>query len=301
MPHSDIENYKNKASYLRHGEHNIAYWSEFAEASADTKGELTKTVLFIHGFPSASWDWHDQWEFLQEQAEGKINLVSFDLLGFGLSDKPSPYSYSLAEQADIAETVLKQLNISDCYILAHDYGDSVAQILLSRFENKQTSFVINGICYLNGGLFAESHRPLLTQKLLKSKLGPFISKFMSKRSLNSSFKKIFGPETPPSKADIDVIWALLNHHNGRKALPYLLSYIDERHRFRNDWVNAMQSTEVAQLFINGVHDPISGQHMLDKYEALVPKGEAMGIDAGHYPQLEAANQVNRLFNEFLNK
>ncbi|MBF7072336.1 alpha/beta hydrolase [Glaciecola sp. MH2013] len=301
MPHSNIESYKNKARYLRVGEHNIAYWAEFANNAAKESTAKAKTVLFIHGFPSASWDWHWQWEFLQKQAKSNINLVCFDLLGLGLSDKPSPYSYSLVEQANIADTLLNHLNIKDCLIVAHDYGDSVAQSLLTRFENHQTSFSIQGICYLNGGLFAESHRPLFTQKLLKSKLGPFISKFMSKATLSRSFNKIFGPKTPPSRAEVDVIWALLEHNNGTAALPYLLSYIDERHVFRNDWVEAMKNTQVPQLFINGIYDPISGQHMLDKFKTLLPAAKAIGIDVGHYPQLEAPDQLNQLLTGFVNQ
>lgn len=218
-----------------------------------------------------------------------------------MSDKPVPHAYSLIEQTSIANNLITKLNIKHCHIIAHDYGDSVAQSLLHKYENKELSFTIDSICYLNGGLFAESHRPLLTQKLLKSKLGPFITKFMNKNSLRRSFKKIYNPAKPPSNQDIDCIWLLLNHNNGIAALHYLLGYIDERHLHRNNWVNSMQNTRVMQYFVNGMHDPISGQHMLDKFEKLVPNANAVGIDAGHYPQLESPDLINTIYLEFLNR
>ena len=41
-------------------------------------------LLLIHGFPSASWDWEGMWEKLTEH----YYVVTLDMLGFGLSDKP---------------------------------------------------------------------------------------------------------------------------------------------------------------------------------------------------------------------
>jgi pimeloyl-ACP methyl ester carboxylesterase len=297
MPYQELQEYKNNASYLKVGAHNIAYWTHFA---TEVKSEGTvPTVLFIHGFPSAAWDWHNQWHFLKNEFDGQVNLIAFDLLGFGLSDKPAPYSYSLVEQASIAESLIKYLKIKHCHVLAHDYGDSVAQVLLQKHDETKLAFDIDSVCYLNGGLFAESHRPLLTQKLLKSKLGPLVSKFMSKGSLKKSFHKIFGPNTPPSDAEIETIWTLLNHNEGISALHYLLAYIDERHLYRDAWVSTMQTTKVKQYFINGIHDPISGKHMLKKFEALIPNAKAMGIEYGHYPQLENPQLIDALFLEFI--
>jgi pimeloyl-ACP methyl ester carboxylesterase len=34
--------------------------------------------------------------------------VTMDFLGFGLSDKPRPHSYSLLEQADLVQTVVSE-------------------------------------------------------------------------------------------------------------------------------------------------------------------------------------------------
>ena len=44
----------------------------------------------------------------------------------------SSYSYSLMDQADIAEELLSQLGVKETHVLAHDYGDTVAQELLAR-------------------------------------------------------------------------------------------------------------------------------------------------------------------------
>ena len=47
-------------------------------------------------------------------------IVLFDFPGFGQSDKPADYSYSLFEQADVALEVWRSLGVSGGHLLGHD-------------------------------------------------------------------------------------------------------------------------------------------------------------------------------------
>lgn len=55
----------------------------------------------------------------------------------------------------------------------------------------------------------------------------------------------------------------------------------ERRLHRERWVGAMQRTGVPLRLINGVVDPLSGAHMLERYRQLVP--EADTVLPGHRP------------------
>ena len=286
-----FENYLKHASYSQLCGHRIAHWQSLNFHQDENK----ETVLFIHGFPSAAWDWHFQWKHLA----GQYRLLSVDLLGFGLSDKPSKHQYSLLEQADIVQALLSKQGVKQYHILAHDYGDSVAQELLSRQDAIDNTANILSICFLNGGLFASHHRPLFTQKLLKSRFGGLASHFMNKASLARGFNKIFAANSQPSADEINIFWQLIEHNKGKKVLPKLLSYIDERNQHGKRWVQSMISTVVPLYFINGVHDPISGQHMLDHYIDIMPNPRTTALDVGHYPQLEAPQEVLALYRDFL--
>ncbi|MFQ3218640.1 MAG: pimeloyl-ACP methyl ester carboxylesterase [Paraglaciecola sp.] len=287
-----FDQYQKSASYIEHSGYNIAYWT-VQDHSACAKD--APWILMIHGFPSAAWDWHYQWQVLRKD----YRLLSLDLLGFGLSDKPYKHQYSLLEQADIVEALLAQQGVSQCHILAHDYGDSVAQELLARHFQQQTKVDIQSICYLNGGLFADHHRPLFTQKLLKSALGPLVCRFMRQSSLQRSLSEIFGQNSQPDPFHVEVLYSLLQHKQGKRVLPGLLSYLDERQVQAHRWVTVMQNSAVAQCFINGVHDPISGQHMLTRFEQLLPQATTHALNVGHYPQLEAPQQVTKLYQGFV--
>lgn len=160
--------------------------------------------------------------------------------------------------------------------MAHDYGDSVAQELLYRQSKRdggseQIQAKLKSVCFLIGGLFADCHRPLFTQKILKSPLGFLLAKFLSKNSLHASFAKIFGKHSPPQAEHIDTLWALLQHNEGQLVLPAILHYIDERKYWADRWLSAMINTPVPLYFINGIHDPISGQHMVNRYMEIIPR------------------------------
>ncbi len=295
MPHISLTDYTKDAQFLQVEEYYVAYWSSLALESIDS-GKIAKrpVVLFLHGFPSASYDWHHQWAALN----ATHHCVALDFLGFGLSDKPHPQRYSLQQQTDIVVAVMQHLQgygIAQCAVVAHDYGVSVGQELLAR--GTELPLHIHSMTFLNGGLFAHLHRPLLTQKLLHSKLGWLVAKCMSKRTLAASFAKIFGPNTPPSAQLIDDLWQLLNTHDGRRVIPSLLRYLDERHQYAQRWRDALVMTHSQLAFINGVRDPISGQHMLDEFSRVVPHAKTFALDVGHYPQLEAPEAVTKALLE----
>ena len=286
MQCDSIDHYQKSASEFIFAEHNIAYWQSISP------NPNAQWVCFIHGFPSASWDWQNQWQALAPN----FHLFACDLLGFGASDKPANHRYTISEQANLVNACMRHCNIEQAHLVAHDYGVSVAQQMLTHTSSDEQ---ILSICFLNGGLFAESHRPIFMQKLLKSKLGPLLVRTLGKSNLRKSMNKIFSIKRPPTNNEIDKFWALLNYKKGKLALPKLLNYLDERAIYRDKWVAAMQQASIPIGFINGVQDPISGQHMLDRFINLFFEFPAIGIEAGHYPQIEDAPRVNALIQSFL--
>nr|WP_024594358.1 alpha/beta hydrolase [Pseudoalteromonas sp. TB13] len=261
-----------------------------------TAGDITKpALLLIHGFPSASWDWEGMWQTLSEH----YFVITLDMLGFGLSDKPKNAGYKITEQADLYTQFLKTLNINDIHILAHDYGDTVAQELLARQVVSQSDFKINSVCFLNGGLFPEVHKPLFIQKLLLSKLGWIVPKLMNKKKFANNLLTIFGKSTPPSKQVVDTLWELLIYKDGLAVMPKLISYIKQRQQNRARWVGAIINSNIPLTFIAGAEDPISGKHMIEHYKKLIPNARVQEfVELGHYPQVENPDAITQAYLNF---
>lgn len=283
----NFQSWKETGKYFYYRNHAIFY---------QDSGVGGQVLLCIHGFPTASWDWHNLWP----QLTRCFRVITLDMIGFGFSAKPRNYDYSIFDQANLHESFLKHLNINSFHILAHDYGDTVAQELLARHEesppNKKN---LLSICLLNGGLFPEVHSARLIQKLLNSPVGSILSRLLNASTFNKSFASVFGENTKPSSEELSEFWQLIDHDKGQYISHKIIRYISERKKYRDRWVTPLQRTSLPLLFINGVDDPISGMHMVDRYRELIPNpGIVLLDDIAHYPQIEATDKVLAAFMAF---
>lgn len=273
----------------------------FYVASSNWDDNTKPVLMLIHGFPTASYDWTRIWAGLEK----RFRLIAPDMIGFGWSSKPVQHAYTMMEQADLHQAFLQKYNIERFHILTHDYGVTVTQELLARFEedNHIAGAIIQSVCFLNGGLFPETHLPTFTQKMLHGPLGPFLSRLMSQKKFSKGFSEVFGEHTKPDAQELEDFWALAIANGGMPRIGHkLLGYIDERKAYRSRWVSVLQQTKVPLRVIDGAADPVSGAHMVARYEELVPNPDTVLLDGiGHYPQWEAPQDVLSAFMAFHDK
>ncbi len=261
------------------------------------KSESNKPwLVLIHGFPSCTFDWWKVWDQLSQH----FNLLAPDMIGFGRSDKPYDFPYSIYAQADIHLDLLAQLEVREFHILAHDYGDTVAQEIMAK-ELEGVNWKTQSVCMLNGGIFPEAHKPLMIQKLLMSPIGFLLSKMMNERKLEKSFYKIFGPNTKLSKSELHEYWELIAYKNGHRIAHKIIRYMQERVDNRDRWLRSLQQYHGKLGLINGPYDPISGTQMVEHFKEVISKEHIWLLeDIGHYPQVEAPQGVLDNYMKFLN-
>jgi pimeloyl-ACP methyl ester carboxylesterase len=250
-------------------------------------------LLLIHGYPTSSHDWHAVWDALA----ARHSLYTLDLLGFGRSEKPRRSSYAMAEQADLCGALLEAHGVRSVHVLAHDYGDTVAQELLAR--ELEGRIALESVMFLNGGLFPETHRARRIQKLLaKPVLGPWLARRMRYEHLAAAMHTLWGT-TPPREQDLRDMWQQIDHDGGRVALARLINYMAQRRRHRERWVGALVASRVPRALICGALDPVSGAHLAVRYRELVPEPDVTLLEeVGHYPQVEAPERVLEAYARF---
>ncbi|WP_027908048.1 alpha/beta fold hydrolase [Pseudomonas taiwanensis] len=276
--------WRTRGQHFSFRSQSIRYW---------TAGQ-GEPLLLLHGFPTASWDWHYLWAPLAQ----RFRVIACDMLGFGDSAKPLKHTYSLMEQADLQQALLAHLQVDQpVHLLAHGYGGSVAQELLARHYEQRAD--IASCVFLNSGLFPERCQVLLIQKLLLSRLGWLVGRSFGRDDLVRSVTQIYGPCTHPSESALDDCWSLIAANRGTRILHKLVGYVPERRLHRERWVAAMQRAGVPMRLINGVVDPISGIRMVERYRELVPEPDTVQLQGiGHYPHTEAPVQVLRHYLAF---
>ena len=284
---ADTQVWREKAKYFDFQGHQIAYWTG--------GGTNARPLLLVHGFPTCAWDWAPVWETLG----ATHNLIACDMLGFGLSDKPRS-GYSIHLQSDIQEALLAHLGVGEFDALVHDYGVSVGQELLARQQDGTGARALGQLVFLNGGIFPDQHRPVLMQKIGVSPFG-FLLGWLNNRDLfGKSFSQVFGPDTKPDEQELDDFWQFSTHNDGHRIMHKLLHYIADRRMHKERWEAALVGAQEKGGLINGALDPVSGKHAYDKWRQVVPNARHHLLPTiGHYPQVEAPNEVASKVLEWL--
>ena len=280
---TDLGSWREKGETMAFRGHEVRVYSD---GPGDAPG-----LLLIHGFPTAAWDWHAVWARLATS----FRLVAPDLLGFGYSDKPRDTDIDFRLQADLCEQALARAGVRHYQVLAHDYGDTVAQELLARRQEGSGAAGLESACFLNGGLFPGAHRPRPIQRILAGPLGPIVTMFLTKRRVLDSLARVFGPDTQP-------FWTLISHRDGHRLAWKLLGYMKEREDNERRWVGALTGSPVPLLFVDGLEDPVSGKTATARWRELIGEDSLVELEGvGHYPQLEAPARVLEACLPFLER
>jgi pimeloyl-ACP methyl ester carboxylesterase len=243
-------------------------------------------ILVLHGFPSSGFDFH----LALPSLSARRRVVVHDHLGFGLSDKPERYSYSLLEQADAALEVWRSLGIERGHLLAHDYGTSVATELLARRAHGLLPIKLSSVTLCNGSVHIELAHLTPSQRLLRSPLlGPLFARVARPAVFKAQLRKILGDPATVSNEELDFMWALMVRDTGKERLPAISGYLDERVRFRHRWTAGLIAFDGPAHVLWGRRDPVAVVAIAERLLTELPRVRATWLDRlGHYPMLEDA-------------
>ena len=244
-------------------------------------------LLFLHGYPSCSYDWLR----VLDRLPGR-HVICFDFLGFGLSDKPRDHVYSLHGQADLAEAIAQRYAPGPLVLVAHDMGTSVATELLARDLEGRLAQPLLAVLLFNGSMVLEKASLTISQKLLRSRVGPWVARLSNERMFRAQFSRVFSPTHPLERDEADDQWSLLAHGDGHRILDRLTFYLHERIHFAKRWHGALRDWPGRLELAWATRDPVCVEAVLDAVRELRPRAPVTQFhDLGHYPQIEDPARV----------
>ncbi len=245
-------------------------------------------IVFLHGFPSSSFDWRSVVPALAEHAR----VVAFDFPGYGLSGKPPDARYSLFEQADVAEGLIATLGIERCTLVAHDMGDTVCAELLMRSVEGGLRFEPERAILLNGSIFIDLAQLSPGQLALLSMPDEILPEEPPMEMFRPGLAATFGADFPASEEDLDGIVEMVRRSDGARLLPRLIRYIEERRANQERWTAGLVEYPGPMTLLWGEQDPIAVVAMTRRLGELRPATEVLTWpDVGHWPTLEAPERV----------
>lgn len=308
----NLQDWFSKGNYFGYNGHKLFYVYE--KLDEDTREN--PVVVLMHGFPTSSYDYLRIWnQFINEeetlnQLEFKPrrnSILTFDYLGYGFSDKPANYSYSIFDMADMVEKLVLHLNIESVVLVAHDISDTVAQEILRRDnQKKQNHYQVKKCILMNGGIMTSIYQPVLSQYVMRNQyLGPIVfSKYLFRFNYiyKFSFRKLFGEFRQPNNTELYDFFLGIKYNEGNERLPETSGYMQEREEWGNIWYDALNDTSLPVLFIYGPADPINPRNKFPaKLRSDLPRVKLSILSdlVGHYPHFEDSFTVYQLIKNFI--
>ena len=248
-----------------------AHWREAPAGGAP--------VLYLHGVPSASWDWLP---FLE-----RTGGFAPDLPGFGSSDKPEGFDYSIEGFDRWIESFAIETGLDRFSLVVHDWG-SVGLMFAKRVPERIERLVIfNCVPFLPGYRWHWVARVWQT---------PVLGELFQATSTKSAFRllsRLSNAKPGPLPADwIDRFWADYDRATRRAILKlYRASPADVLAAAGR----GLESIRCPALILWATRDPYLGAGLGRQYaEALGGEVELEMVEnAGHWPWLDRPELIER--------
>ena len=258
------------------------------------------TYILLHGFPDNLhiYDW-----LAPILAAAGKHVVSFDFMGFGNSDKPSDVKLNFAQQMDDLRTIANALGHEKVIPVGHDGGGPTAINFALANSGKVSSLVVLNTFYGDspGLAFPELIElcadPQLQELALDVLNDPgrlkWILEFQMKQFLRGATqqqKDLFARNTRP---------IFDGNFAGGAGPAFVQMTADIRPQVALD--NARKK-ELARFtpkvnVIWGTQDRYLARSVADDIAKRFRHGKVFPVDAGHWLQIEAAQEVAHLMLE----
>jgi pimeloyl-ACP methyl ester carboxylesterase len=249
-------------------------------------------IVLVHGFPTSSIDYFAVASLLRDE----YRVCTIDFPGFGFSDKPLGWGYSLQRDAQLLEHYMADvLGLESAIVYAHDRGSSVA-ILHTIGDSRVRSehlFLTNGNICLPLSNLTDVQRVMLDPER-----GPAALARTKPAALAAGMgEATFSPPRAADDPDVEALTAIFEHGGGLPVLHETIQYLRERAEHEQSWLHALRALDVPTTFIWGVYDTVSPprvvNHVWDHYMMLKPGRNALYYvpDANHYVQNDRPDAV----------
>ncbi len=101
-------------------------------------------VVFLHGIPT----WGFLWRGIAPRLADGYRVIVPDLVGFGASDFAEGFDRSIRAQEQALDSLLDELGVDECHLVAHDIGGGVALRFAAHQPERVRKLVCsNVVCY----------------------------------------------------------------------------------------------------------------------------------------------------------
>ena len=138
-------NWDDVSAHVAHSQHSHFVNVDGARVHYQEFGDASKPpIILIHGYTASVYVWKTASPML---AEAGFRVIAIDLIGFGYSEKPSWFDYSIQSQARYISRFMSRLGIGRATIVGSSYGGAVALMLTLDYpESVEKLVLVDAVC-----------------------------------------------------------------------------------------------------------------------------------------------------------
>jgi pimeloyl-ACP methyl ester carboxylesterase len=217
-------------------------------------GDSNAPVLaLVHGFPTSSIDWFEVAELLSE----RFRVCMIDFPGYGFSDKPRGWGYSLQRDAQLLDHYLAQIvGAESAVIVAHDRGDSVGLIHAANAADGRARAAPEHLVLSNANMFLPLSNLTDAQRLMLH--NPELLDQLTPELLAAGMGAVtFTPPRGPEDPEVEALAVTFAHDDGVAVLHETIQYLVERSVDEEGWLRSLAATALPTTVIWGIYDRVS--------------------------------------------
>jgi pimeloyl-ACP methyl ester carboxylesterase len=110
------------------------HYQEFGEKN-------NPTIILLHGYSSSTHTWR---ETAPRLANKGFHVIAVDMVGFGYSDKPAWFDYTITSQARMISRFMDRLGIGRATLAGSSYGGTVAATITLDYPERVEKLILIG-------------------------------------------------------------------------------------------------------------------------------------------------------------
>ena len=252
----------------------------------DMHGEGAPIVL-VHGSPSSSFVWDRIWPRLCDRWQ----VVTYDLAGYGASDKYAEQDVRMRTQAKVLAELVAHLGLTRPHLVGHDFGAAIA-LGAHLVENVP----VGSLTIIDGVTLNPWGTPY--SLLVRANVGVFqalpayVHEAMVAAHLRTAVSRVLDDAT------LQALLAPWTGEVGQAAYYRQVAQYD--HDFTGSLETLYPRIKVPTQILWGAEDRLLAHETAQRLQALILGARLSYLpDAGHFAMLDTPNLVAERIEEFL--
>ena len=249
-------------------------------------------IVFVHGTPTWSFVWRQQIKPLSRN----YRCIAPDHLGFGLSDKPTNFSYTPEAHAQNLEQLIEHLGLKKITLVVHDFGGPIGlSYALKHPENIKRLVILNTWMWS----LEEEKQIMIISGYLNGAVGRFLYLRLgfSPRFL---LPKGYHEKRHLSKDVHQHYLRPLNSTRNRLGTWHFAKNLKESGPwFEKLWDRRENISAIPKLILWGEKDALLPLHLLDRWQQAFPDAQVHKFKAGHFVQEEKGGDLAEAIKNFI--